>query len=60
MICLLLLKNRRKSQYGILDGNALSLEHFQNLDPTISFEELEKLVEDGILKHSPYYYDCNV
>ena len=61
MICLLLLKNRRKSQYGILDGNALSLEHFQNLDPTISFEELEKLVEDGILKHSPYYYDiCDI
>lgn len=55
-ICLLLLKNRRKSQYGILDGNALSLEHFQRLDPTVSFEELEKLVEDGILKHCPYYY----
>ncbi len=61
MICLLLLRNRRKSQYGILDGNALSLEHFQNLDPSISFEELEKLVEEGILKHSPYYYDiCGI
>ncbi len=57
MICSLLLKNRRKSQYGILDGNALSLTHFQELDSTISFEELEKLVEKGILKHSPYYYD---
>ena len=56
-ICLLLLKNRRKSQYGILDGNALSLEHFQSLDYTISFEELEKLVEEGILKHCPYYYE---
>lgn len=55
-ICTLLLKNRRKSLYGILDGNALSLKHFQGLDPTITFEELEKLVEKEILKHSPYYY----
>jgi DNA (cytosine-5)-methyltransferase 1 len=57
MICSLLLKNRRKSQYGILDGNALSLVHFQELDPTITFEDLENLVKKGILKHSPYYYD---
>ena len=57
MICILLLKNRRKGQYGILDGNALSLEHFQQLDSSIKFEELEKLVEKGILKHSPYYYE---
>lgn len=57
MICALLLKNRRKSQYGILDGNALSLTHFQELDSTITIEELEELVEKGILKHSPYYYD---
>lgn len=57
MICTLLLKNRRKSQYGILDGNALSLEHFQGLDSTITLEELEKLVEKEILKHSPYYYE---
>ena len=60
-ICALLLRNRRKSQYGILDGNALSLEHFQGLDPTITREELGKLVERGILKLSPYYYQiCKV
>lgn len=60
-ICTLLLKHRRKSQYGILDGNALSLNHFQGLDPSITLEELEKLVEKEILKHSPYYYDiCRV
>lgn len=60
-ICTLLLKNRRKSQYGILDGNALSLEHFQGLDPSITLDELEKLVEKEILKHCPYYYDiCKV
>lgn len=57
MICTLLLKNRRKGQYGILDGNALSLEHFQELDSSITHEELEKLVEKEILKHSPYYYE---
>ena len=55
-ICALLLRNRRKSQYGILDGNALSLEHFQGLDPTITREELGKLVERGILKLRLYYY----
>lgn len=60
-ICTLLLRNRRKSQYGILDGNALSLKHFQGLDSTITHEELEKLVNKEILKHSPYYYEiCNV
>ena len=37
-ICILLLKNRRKSQYGVLDGNALSLEHFQSLDAEIGLE----------------------
>lgn len=57
MICTLLLKNRRKSIYGILDGNALSLSHFQLLDPSIELDELEKLVDKGILKHSPYYYE---
>jgi len=30
-ICYLLLKNRRKSAYGKLDGNPLSLKHFQSL-----------------------------
>ncbi len=56
-ICMLLLKNRRKSQYGILDGNALNFRHFQGLDPTITQGELDVLVGKGILKHSPYYYD---
>lgn len=60
-ICTLLLRNRRKSQYGILDGNALSLKHFQGLDSTITLEELEELVKKEILKYSPYYYEiCEV
>lgn len=56
-ICTLLLKNRRKSIYGILDGNAMSLEHFQGLDRSITLTELEALVEKDILKHSPYFYE---
>ncbi|MCM1312423.1 MAG: DNA (cytosine-5-)-methyltransferase [Bacteroides sp.] len=56
-ICYILLGNRRKSKYGILDGNAMSLEHFQEIDPSIRYEELEELVNIRILKHSPYYYD---
>lgn len=56
-ICYLLLRNRRKSVYGILDGNALSLRHFQELDSSITKAELEELVSLGILKHCPYLYE---
>lgn len=55
-ICKLLLKNRRKRKYGILDGNALSLEHFKDLDNSLTKENLEALVEKKILKHVPYCY----
>lgn len=55
-ICDLLLKNRRKRDYGILDGNALSLRHFVDLDPSITETELEVLVKKNILKHVPYQY----
>ncbi len=55
-ICDLLLKNRRKKDYGILDGNALSLKHFSGLDPSISKDELDALVKKNILKHVPYQY----
>ena len=56
-ICLLILSIRRKKKYGILDGNAIGLNHLQEIDPSITHEDLEALVEKGILKHSPYYYD---
>lgn len=59
-ICMLLLANRRKSQYGILDGNALSIEHFQDLDPDISISDLDALVGLGILKRYNYQYDILV
>lgn len=56
-ICYLLLRNRRKSDYGALDGNPLSLQHFQELDATITREELEILVWKHILKAVEYLYE---
>ena len=56
-ICYLLLRNRRKSDYGALDGNPLSLQHFQELDATINHEELETLVWKHILKPVEYLYE---
>jgi DNA (cytosine-5)-methyltransferase 1 len=58
-ICYLLLKNRRKSAYGDLDGNPLSLEHFQGLDKTITEEELEELVKLKILKKEYYSFSID-
>lgn len=57
-ICYLLLKNRRKRIYGDLDGNPLSLKHFQELDKTITENELNELVELKILKKE--YYSFNI
>ncbi|MDO4827315.1 MAG: DNA (cytosine-5-)-methyltransferase [Bacteroidia bacterium] len=59
-ICYLLLSNRRKRDYGPLDGNPLSAEHFKGLDPTITKEELDSLVDKGILKGVPYLYRIKV
>lgn len=56
-ICLLLLKNRRKSHFGPLDGNPLSLEQFQSLDPSIHQNELDTLVELAILKKVEYRFE---
>lgn len=56
-ICYLLLSNRRKKDYGELDGNPLSLKHFQSLDDTIKHDELEKLVSKHILKRIDYLYE---
>lgn len=58
-ICYLLLKNRRKSAYGCLDGNPLSLKHFQGLDKSITKDELEELVELEILKKVDYAFQIN-
>ena len=56
-ICLFLLKNRRKSQFGPLDGNPLSLKHFQLLDSTISKKEINSLVKLKILKKVDYKFE---
>ena len=58
-ICYLLLKNRRKSAYGDLDGNPLSLEHFQSLDNTITEKELDELVALKILKKEHYSFNID-
>ena len=59
-ICYLLLKNRRKSAYGKLDGNPLSLEHFMSLDSSITKKELDILVELDIFKQVEYVYSVNL
>jgi DNA (cytosine-5)-methyltransferase 1 len=56
-ICLLLLRNRRKSEYGDLDGNPLSLKHFKQLDSTITQEEINKLIDLEIIKAEEYTYE---
>lgn len=56
-ICLLLLKNRRKSHFGLLDGNPLSLKQFQSLDLSITQKELNDLVEMAILKKVDYRFE---
>jgi DNA (cytosine-5)-methyltransferase 1 len=56
-ICELLLKNRRKSVYGELDGNPLSYEHFKKLDSTIALSELDELVGIDILKIVEYSFE---
>ena len=58
-ICYLLLKNRRKSAYGNLDGNPLSLKHFHDLDHSINETELNELVELKILKKDSYSFNIN-
>ncbi len=59
MICNLLLCNRRKPYYGPLDGNPLSLKHFQELDNSISQKELDELVHLGIFKKINYLYEIS-
>ena len=55
-ICLLLLRNRRKDDYGVLDGNPLSIQQFQELDQTIVAGDIEGLCHKGILRPEIYRY----
>ncbi|MDD3568692.1 MAG: DNA (cytosine-5-)-methyltransferase [Bacteroidales bacterium] len=56
-ICLLLLRNRRKSEYGDLDGNPLSLKHFQQLDSSIKQEDINELIDLEIIKAEEYAFE---
>ena len=58
-ICLLLLRNRRKSNYGNLDGNPLSLDHFRRLDASITQTDIDGLCAKGILKPEIYSYSVS-
>jgi DNA (cytosine-5)-methyltransferase 1 len=55
-ICLILLRNRRKKAYGCLDGNPLSLAHFQAIDKTITQQEIDALVSLGIFAAENYSF----
>lgn len=55
-ICLLILKNRRKKQFGMLDGNPLSLAQLQLLDNKITVDELNGLIQKEILKKVSYEF----
>lgn len=55
-LCYLLLKNRRKRNYGKLDGNPLGLKHFKQLDPSVTQTELDDLVQLDILKPEKYRF----
>lgn len=55
-ICLLLLKNRRKRIYGPLDGNPLAINHFQELDSSITQQDIDNLVKKNIFKAEKYRY----
>ncbi len=56
-ICLLLLRNRRKSQFGPLDGNPLSLRQFQLLNSSITKKDVSDLVDLEILKKVDYQFE---
>lgn len=55
-ICLLLLRNRRRRDYGRLDGNPLSLAHLQELDKSISQSDVDALCGKGIIRPETYSY----
>lgn len=53
-ICMMILGNRRKKTYGPLDGNPLSLSQLKSLDPQITQQDIDSLIEMDILKRIEY------
>lgn len=56
-ICMTLLQNRRKKQYGDKDGNPLQLCSIKELLPNLNPNHLESLIEKKILKLLPRGYE---
>lgn len=50
LICLTVLKNRRRKKYGIKDGNPLSFQDLRELIEGLKETELTQLVEKNILR----------
>jgi DNA (cytosine-5)-methyltransferase 1 len=48
-ICMTILKNRRKKEYGVWDGNPLSYQILKKLIINLKKEDLNKLIEKKIL-----------
>ena len=48
-ICLKILKNRRKKEFGEWDGNPISYKNLKRLIPKLKETELKKLVKKNIL-----------
>ena len=57
MICLIILKNRRKKIYGNSDGNALPFNVLADLIPNLTRDELEKLISKNILRITNKKYE---
>ena len=58
-ICMTLLRNRRKKDFGPLDGNPLSFHQLKSIDNSIAKEDIETLVAIGILREEDYAYKIN-
>ena len=56
-ICRLMMQHRRRKEYGDKDGNPMSLEALQGLDPTIQEEELDAIIAKGIMKRVGEKYE---
>lgn len=56
-ICLLILKNRRKTIFGPQDGNPLSLKQLQLLDNSITQTDIDGLINKQILRKVDYLHE---
>lgn len=58
-ICLMILRNRRKKEYGNFDGNPLSLEQMRSIDSSVTQADIDELVSIGILKPEKYNFEIS-